>query len=691
MALLDAVPSADPETKRSLLSMAGRSIADPAVLGRWVELTAEEEDSELKEAMLARLTGSDHRRIPDMTAYIQLMVSSIGESRLRWYALESLSRLVTAYPEVVEALMHAYAAQSSAQARRHILIGLSQFHTLPPTLVDFFLSEIDRCDADMKVVLVDRLLRRAAADERMLVRWLAATEPSAVRERVLRYLLDRSIVLEEACISVLRNERQAEVRLLALRALTRQAPRSAAGVQALLDVLRDDPDPQVRAETALAFQQSVEPTPEILPALLQTLRTETTRANAQLILATLIPYASASPVVRDGLLALSAENLQVEIAAVLYEALGRMLRWDASLLPYFLAAYESSRNDQGRSLLLEALAKWPDPDERLISLYHDALKAPHVQIRQWGVAGLLRVPLTQDQTDTVAAGVESLLDPSIDIWTRRDLARKIGCIPDPSPELRAALEETAAHTDDDDIRNICRRALARPSALMDSPAVDLGRWYRQAAVEHDVQGIFPDIYGLYDRYPEECKSILKVAVLDTACRDKLYYNDFRVSAEGILQFLLSRDALDDDLCRYCVAQAVTSPGQGFYVSLLRSRPDFPELRTAVWRMLESATSNSDASRVLLLELMILVYGDETAVANALGERIATLSRPVAAIPYLRFLDANRYWDPAKPILGEMLSARTLLDADNLGILRDAIRELFPDLNPELLEPGLADD
>jgi hypothetical protein len=691
LALLDAVPSADNETKRSLLSMAGRSITDHTVIGRWVELTAAETDTDLKEALLARVTRSDHRQIPDLAAYIDLMVSCIAESRLRWYALEALSRLVTAYPEVVDTLVHAYAGQSSAQAKRHILLGLSQFHVLPPTLVDFFLSEIDRCDADLKTILVDRLLRRDAVDERLLVRWLAATEPSAVRERVLRHLLDRSIVLEEACISVLRNERRADVRLLALRALTMQAPRSAAGIQALLDALRDDPDPQVRAEAVAAFQHSVVPTSEILPELLQALRTATTKAGAQLILATLVPYASTSAVVRDGLLDLSTENLQVEVAGALYEVLGRLLLWDLSLLPHFLAAYENSRNDRTRSLLLEALAKWPDPDERLISLYRDALKAPDVQIREWAVLGLLRIPLTQEQTAIVAEGVESLLDPAIDVWTRRELARKICRIPDPAPDLRTALEETAAHTDDEDIRNVCRQALARPTTAAVGPVVDLERWYRQVAVEHDVQGIFPDIYGLYDTFPEQCIRILKVAVLDTACRDKLYYNDFPVSAAGILQFLLSRDALDDDLCRYCTAEALTSPGQGFYLSILRSRPDFPELRTAVWSMLESTTSTSDSSRVLLLELMILVYGGETALADALGERIARLNRPVVAIPYLRFLDANRYWSPVKPLLGAMLSTRTLLDADNLQILRDSIRELFPDMNPELRGPGLADD
>src|SRR5262249_33762448 len=153
---------------------------------------------------------------------------------------------------------------------------------------------------------------------------------------------------------------------------------------------------------------------------------------------------------------------------------------------------------------------------------------------QWGVQGLLRVPMTEDQAPVVASGVESLLDPSIDRQLRRLLARKIGRIPDPPPGLRAALDETAEHTDDEGIRNACRRALGRSPSTASGQEVDLARWYHQVAVEHSVQGIFPDIYGLYDEFPEECARILKVAVLDPACRDALYNNDFPVGANTIL-------------------------------------------------------------------------------------------------------------------------------------------------------------
>jgi len=671
--------------------MAGRCLADGAVVGRWVELTASEADTGLKEAMLVRLAACDHRQILDMAAYIRLMVSCIAESGLRPLALEALSQLVTAYPEVVDAFVQAYAAQTSAQAKRQILLGLSQFHTLPPTLVDFISTAADHCDADVKSVLVDRLLRRDAVDAGTLGRWLAPTEPAAVKERVLQHLLDRSLLLEEATTRVLRTERESPVRLLALRALAAQAPRSTGSIQALLDTLRDDPDSQVRAEAVLVFQHTVEPTPEILPALLQALQTEKVRAVAQLILSTLVRYAGSSPAVRDGLLALTSQNLHTEVAAALYEALGRLLRWDASLLPFFLAAYERSQDDQGRSLLLEALSQWPDLDERLIGLFRDALEAPSVAIRQWGVQGLLRVPLTQEQAGTVAACVVSLLDASIDRDLRRSLARKICCIPDPAPDLRAALDETAAHTDDEEIRRACRRALARPSTRADSPAATLARWQHQVTVEHDVQGIFPAIYALYDAFPAECTRILKVAVLDPACRDKLYYDEFPVGDSRIIQFLLSQDALDDDLCRYCLEQALASQGNAFYVGMLRSRPAFPELRTAVWRILESTAASSEAGRVLLLDLMILVYGGETAVAAALRERLSRLRYPAAAIPYLRFLNDNRGWGPVKPLLEEMLSSRALLDADNLEILRDAIKELVPDQDPERQEPGLANE
>jgi hypothetical protein len=691
LALLDAVPSSEAETKRSLLSMAGRYLADPAVLGRWIDLAADEADGALKEAMLARIAGCDHRAIPDMEAYIHLMASALVESRLRPYAIAALNRLVTGYPDVVDVLVQAYGAQTSAQARRDILLGLSQFGILPPGLVAFLLAEAQRCDADVKLVLADRLLRRDAVDPLTLGRWLAATEPSPVRERVLQHLLDRSLLLEEATIGVLRAERLPSVRLLALRVLVAQAPASAYTITAILDTLRDDPDPQVRATAVLAFQRAVQPTPEVLSALLHAVQTERARDVARLILDGLIPYAGSTPAVRDGLVALTRENLHVEVAAVLYEALGRLLRWDVSILPHLLAAYAGAPNDRSRSLLLEALSLWPDPDERMIGIYRDALRAPSSRIRQWGVQGLLRVPMTEDQVLVVASGVESLLDASIDLQLRRLLAKKIGRIPDLPPHLRAALDETVAHTDDEEIRRACRRALARSSSAARGPVPDFARWYHQVAVEHSVQGIFPDVYALYDEFPEQCARILKAAVLDPACQDALYHNHFHVSANTILQFLLSHDALDDDLCRYCVEQALVSPGPGFYISALRSRPSLLELRAAVWRMIASTANSSAASRILLLELLILVYESETIVAAILRERLLHLQQPVAAIPYLRFLVDNRSWPPVRSMLEDLLTAATLLDATNRAILRDAARELGLDLDPRPLEPGLADD
>jgi hypothetical protein len=291
----------------------------------------------------------------------------------------------------------------------------------------------------------------------------------------------------------------------------------------------------------------------------------------------------------------------------------------------------------------------------------------------------------------VASGVESLLDASIDLQLRRLLAQKIGRIPDPPPQLRAALDETVAHTDDEEIRRACRRALARSSSAARGAVPDLARWYHQVAVEHSVQGIFPDIYALYDEFPEQCARILKAAVLDPACQDALYHNHFHVSANTILQFLLSHDALDDDLCRYCVEQALVSPGPGFYISALRSRPSLPELRAAIWRMIESTANSSAASRILLLELLILVYEREATVAAILRERLLHLRGPVAAIPYLRFLVDNRSWPPVRAMLEDLLIAGTLLDATNRAILRDAARELGLDLDPTPLEPGLADD
>jgi hypothetical protein len=387
LALLDAAASVSASIRCSLLSMASRSLADPVVLERWVRLAASEGSAEIKQDMVSRLGNVDHSQITDVPAYIALMASSVVDPYLRPVALGALSRLAVAYPGAVDALEQAYAGQPSATARRQILIGLCQLYRLPPGLADFLAAEVDNCDADVKVLAVDRLLRHNAPNAAMLAHWLEPIQPSGVKERVLQHLVDRSLAMGQEVAEVLRTEGEASVRLLAVRALTAQSAGAPGPVQALLDAVRSDPDDDVRAEAVKAFQHAIEPTPEILRSLLASLNAEKSETVARLVLSSLTPFVRSSTEVRDALLDLVDQNLRPDMAATVVEMLGQVLRWDAALLPIFLDRYRSSGNDHVRSLLLEAMARYTDTDERLVELYTDAIATPDARTRNGGWSG----------------------------------------------------------------------------------------------------------------------------------------------------------------------------------------------------------------------------------------------------------------------------------------------------------------
>jgi hypothetical protein len=695
LGLLAVAPVSDVETRCSLYSMAVCSLHDPRVLERWVELAGTEPDIDLKEQMVARLAGVDRRRLAGTTGYVALMIACVEDATLRQYALEALGGLAATHPEAVEALTRAYAGQSSAAAKRQILIGVCRLHDLPEGLAGFLAAEVDHCDADVKPVIVDRLLRAGTVPPETLARWLAPGEPSEVKQRVLEHVLDRSLPMERAVAGVLGTEPQPGIRLLAVRVLAALSPRSPDAVEALLDAIRGDADNRVRAAAVAAFQHSVEPTSEVVDALLAALRVERSAAVAASLLGLLMPLASRSAQVRDGLLALAGENLRFDAAAVLYGQLGRLLRWDAELLPHFVRAYREAVDDHLRAALLEALAAYPEADESLIELYQDALAAPAAQIRRWGVSGLLMVPMTEDRVGAVAAGAECLLDASVEVGLRRALARKIARVPELSPELRAALERVASHADDEAIRTTCRQALARPESRPageeSATSGDLERWYHQVEVEQSVEGVFPAVFAAYDTDPARCAQIIKTALLSPACREQLRLGAFRAEDLRIVEYLISRDALDDDICRYCVEQALVSSTPSGFVAALRSRPSFPGLADAGWRILEEARYPHELNHSLLLELLVLASGGQGAAAEALRGRVARLASPASALPYARLLDSVRSWPPVKPAVEELLQRPALLDGTVLDVLGDTIKQLVPGWAPETSGPGLADD
>lgn len=639
LSMLDLASVSDLETKRSLLSIAARCLHDKEVARRWIALAQDESDGELRRAMIAGLKGVP---IPDLGATVTLLTSSLAVEPARAVAVEELGRLIVHAPEAIDRLIEAYRRQARTSVKRHILTVLLRFEE--PKVLDFLaaaaselptggnqeqlvrefqqavqtLAMTGKMDAiarlqqefqeqigidhePLKRAIVERLLRHDRFDPR----WLRPTEPVSIRRRALAHMLDRSMPCDESLL----NDPDPECRLWVVRILA-----AVGNANALLHCIRTDRDPRVRKAALGALEDSMEPT----PALIESLRTETSQENVELVLRKLAPLVARSGQVRTALLSILGPDLKASIAKSIYEILGRAMTRE--LFEIFLDTYASAKEDRVRAAVLQALSTWHEPDERLALLYVAALRSPQREIRGWGAEGLILLPMTESNLSAIGAGAMALLELPYETAVR--LAEKIVKIPNPDEEVRAALRKVADGPEDDELRRLCRKVTDR--------TVDWDAWLRRVTIEHSVEGIFPEIYSAYDSHPEAARQILRTALLHPECRSH------DVSPVSILEFLISKQGLDDDLCRFCLDNA------GTYLAFLKLRPDFPELKERIWEVL-----GKQANPVLLRELLIMIFGSDEAAGEAVRARFVKGSKP-----WTSFLEANRLWPPAKELLTE---------------------------------------
>ncbi|HMK45343.1 MAG TPA: hypothetical protein VK436_01825 [Methanocella sp.] len=695
--MLDLCASAGTESKRSLLSAASRSLPDPRVMARWIALANAELDTTLKGQMLVRVLRYDYRQVPadNHGPYLDLLVWGLSQDDLRVPVLATLGSLVTARPDVVELLSNIYREQRTMSARLQILISLCQFDTLPAPLAAFFLAEVDReVDADIKARMVCLLLRIDAAPLEKISEWLISPGPVEMRLDLLRYALDRALSLESAFSHVLMHDDDPRCRLVAVRALALICPESPETVRNILAAGQKDPAAEVREACMYCFRYGLELTPAVQASMIDDLMTDTSRQNCLLILELLTPYLSRSPATQKAMLALLGENLHTEVASTIYQMMGRLASWDRATFEWLVEAYGQSGDDYVRTAILQALSSYHEPSERLIEVYREALRAPRPQLKLWGIRGLLMLPLTPDNAGAIAAAADILMEPVLDRGTARAIARKIGRIVDLKLETRARLKNVMEQTKDDELKRICQEAVDRPSEQKPASSIDFDHWRHRVEVDHNVSGIFPEIYAAYDEFPEECRRILKAALLDPANADTLYQN--RVRDAQILRFLASRGAIDDDICRYCASWVLTKDGSwgdpNLYLSILRSWPAFKGLKDTIWQLFKQKRDVTKFNPVLLRFTLVEAYGSDVAAGDEFRQRFSRQESVNAAAPYICFLTKNLLWPPTLAMLREAIKKPAILDDDTRHQLRTVLRDFGEAETIELRpKPGVVDD
>ncbi len=710
VSLLDLYALSDTEQKWKLVDMAMRGLPAREVVGKFVQTAAAETDDELRAELISVLYWIDLREVPDLAAWVKLLTSSLDHERERGRAAACLGRMVAQSTEAIDALVAGCRATTVRSQQRSLVAALCTLEVPPPPVRALFLELLDKVDADAKEALVARLVLGDGLPAAVLARLLGATEPTPIKLLAIDHAIDRGLDLDAALATLLGKDPEATCRRAAASALAARGGSSEPVVNALLSALQKDPDTSVRAAAALAFEHSLATSEPALQALAAALATERTRDGLLLLLRMVSPLSAKSPAIRAALLKLLREGLRADVAALVYETLGKLSALDAELSAQLLAALQTEQDQRVRGALLEAILQKPDPLGELLPVYLAALQSSEARLRTLGAKGLLRVPLVPAQAGQLGPAVELLADSGVDRWTRATLAQKLARLAgaDGQRALGPVLKKIAPQIADEGVRKICGEAADRAAAAAaasagpEGPTIDWNEWFHRVEVEHRTDGIFPDLFVHFDDNPDAARRILRAALNPPASETLYPTYKGQLREETIVAWLRDRGLVDDDVSRFALTRLLDKSryeGDAFYLGLLRSNPNFPTLREDVWRLIEV---RRDPPPVLLRELIVAAYqGSDDDAAAELKKRIAAVKTPEQAAPFLKFLAGNAPWPPAQEAFALLpVDAPAYAEEKN----HEVIVEIAKAMNRKLPEkpaaeeaaptnqgPGLADD
>ncbi len=702
LAVLETYDASDDATRGTFLKVAAKAFPDSRVAQRWIALLAAESDPGQRERLLKRLAELDFRQVPPDSDCVAHLMSCLEQPDAREVgAVLLVAPWRQRDPQLVAPLIAAYRSQRDAQFARNILAALMRLGNPAPEVLEFFVSVLDEVGTTIKINLVKRLLEQDALKPEALEKLLAPTEPSLIKQLVLDHLVDRSLQCDNAAAELLRRDPDPACRYAAAWALTESGAPSADVLDALLKAAGSDVDERVREFAIASFEHTLAKSPAVIQALLEALRQETSLPRASLILHLLAPHIHREAQIVSALTALLENNCRTDLALQIYPLLGVLARTNESLRAWLIDAFVREKEDRLKAAILRPLSKIHSDDPRISALCVDALKLPEPEIQQWGVQGVLLLPLTPEHFAALYEAATLLLSPNIPLDLRVRLAHKIALLPAKPAPLMSRLKETASQSRDTQIRQICdeicNNAVSDKSGASsdDDPGIDWKDWLHRAEIEHRADGIFPAILEHYDDAPDDARRVLK-ALLNPQCSNSLYSSyGYDFGESHILALLDRKNAIDDDVSRFCIGRVLMQDGgspDGFLQYLI-ANPSYAALKESLWPILEK---RQDANAALMRQLLVIAHGDEDAAAQALTARIRAIRGTEALGPYIRLLAANLAWPPSRELL-LTLSQHADLTGDARVTVAAALKRLGVQAQnqsgppAQKQEPGFADD
>ena len=662
--MLEMVPLSDTDTKYSLLSSASYYLNDSRVIEKWIDLIAVETDTKLKADMLLKIRIE---QVPDKTRFIELLSAALQQDESRDIILPMLGRFSVTDLQARQKLISFYKEQENADTARLILSWL-----LIPVIASaedlvFYTEILDKADEANKLLIVNRLLLQDKLSLQQVEQLLRPEEPLSVKEMVLGFCFDRSLVPEAALISLMQYDKHPRIRIWSIQLLAVHGIRTVPLTGMVLRVFTKDPDAAVREAALRVFEYSITLTPEIIQFLHEHLAAEKDITVALQLLHLLEPYAAQSELFVD----LLSKGLKTVLAVRIYEILGKLVPQRPLLFEKFIAAYEQEQHEDCKAAILRAITAAVAFGNELNSFYLKALDAPSAVIKEWGMQGILQIPLTKEHTSVVEAAAPVLLHTGLNRELRSLLAKKISCIPQLSSATVQLFIRLIDHETDARIKDICTTVQENAIANEGGDNINWEQWLHKADVEHDLSGIFPHIWMYYHDNPPMAKSILWSAI-NPANSNALYSEG--VSDVEILRFLSVNAGTDDDLSNYALNKLLNADlGNeskfGQYLLVLKSNPAYEGLKEGLWILLEKRSRYINL--ILLDQLTTMIWGNE--LEDVFRKRLQQQNTAAGIVPYLSYLTVNCTWLPVPELLKSVVPL-VREDREATAAFKDACRK-----------------
>jgi hypothetical protein len=343
----------------------------------------------------------------------------------------------------------------------------------------------------------------------------------------------------------------------------------------------------------------------------------------------------------------------------------------------FIAAYEQEQRDDAKAIILKALSyTMGDRHE----LYLRSLRSPAAGIREWAIQGLLMIPLTRENVSILVQAAPALLQPELRLELRRQLARKLSVIPNLPAETVAVFARLNDHERDNDKLGSATLAQEKAIAHSGAASIDWEQWLHKADVTNDLNGIFPHIWFYFSENPNMAKQVL-YACINPANGNSLYSQN--ISEADILEFMIANFGIDEQLISFAISRLLQadlrSNGMLYhYLLIIKTNPSAPELKPALWQLLELRGYRSGLNLIQLDELLHIIWG--TDLENEFKQRIAAQQTVNGLLPYLQYISVNNTWQVAPAVLKNVLEhhAALLDDSSFSSMFKEACRNVGVD-------------